>query len=91
MTSKKTDTDFESPVLSAEWFAKARPARDVLPASVMAAARRMPGRPKAEVTKQPVNIRLSPGVLAAFRASGAGWQTRIDAALQDWLKSHTPA
>jgi uncharacterized protein (DUF4415 family) len=91
MTSKKPDTDFESPVLSAEWFAKARPARDALPARVMAAARRMPGRPRAEAPKQPVNIRLSPGVLAAFRASGAGWQTRIDAALQDWLKSHTPA
>ena len=44
--SKKPDTDFESPVLSYEWFVKARPAKDVLPASVMAAARRMPGGPR---------------------------------------------
>ncbi|MDD2774323.1 MAG: BrnA antitoxin family protein [Gallionella sp.] len=29
-------------------------------------------------------------MLAAFRASGAGWQTRMNAALADWLKSHSP-
>jgi len=46
------------------------------------------GRPKAEVTKERITIRLSPDVLAQFRASGAGWQTRIDAALRDWLATH---
>ncbi|MBI5140560.1 MAG: BrnA antitoxin family protein [Nitrospirae bacterium] len=30
-------------------------------------------------------------MLAAFRAAGPGWQTRINAALRDWLKSHSPA
>ena len=58
-----------------------------LPKSVKAIIR---GRPKAEVTKERITIRLSPDVLAAFRASGAGWQTRIDAALKDWLKKHRP-
>lgn len=91
MTSKKQDMAFEPPALSAEWFAKAHPAKDVLPANVMTAARRSPGRPKAEVTKEAVNIRLSPEVLAAFRASGAGWQTRIDAALRQWLTEHPRA
>jgi uncharacterized protein (DUF4415 family) len=83
--------DSESPALSAEWFAKARPAKDVLPAHVMAAARRSPGRPKAAVTKEAVNIRLSPDVLSAFRAGGAGWQTRMDAALREWLTQHPGA
>jgi len=46
--------------------------------------------PKAEVTKERITIRLSPDVLAAFRASGSGWQTRIDTALRDWLKRHSP-
>lgn len=46
------------------------------------------GRPRAEVTKERITIRLSPDVLAAFRASGSGWQTRIDAALRAWLKRH---
>jgi uncharacterized protein (DUF4415 family) len=41
--------------------------------------------------KVPTSIRLSPDVLAAFRANGPGWQTRVDAALQDWLKTHAPA
>jgi uncharacterized protein (DUF4415 family) len=47
------------------------------------------GRPRAEVTKQRISIRLSPDVLEGFRASGAGWQTRIDAALKEWLQSHS--
>ncbi len=49
------------------------------------------GRPKAEVTKERITIRLSPDVVTTFRATGAGWQTRIDAALRDWLKDHSPA
>ncbi|MDP1605399.1 MAG: BrnA antitoxin family protein [Rhodocyclaceae bacterium] len=49
------------------------------------------GRPKAAVTKERITIRLSPDVTQSFRATGPGWQTRIDAALRDWLKSHSPA
>jgi len=75
-------------VLSADWFTKARPAKEVLPDRVLAAARRLPGRPKAEVTKEAVNIRLSPDVLAAFRATGRGWQTRMDEALREWVAKH---
>lgn len=37
-----------------------------------------------------ITIRLSPEVLKPFRASGPGWQTRMNAALADWLKSHAP-
>ncbi|WP_447921614.1 BrnA antitoxin family protein [Achromobacter aegrifaciens] len=48
------------------------------------------GRPKAEVTKERITIRLSPDVLEQFRATGAGWQTKVDAALRDWLKTHAP-
>jgi len=39
-------------------------------------------------TKARITIRLSPNVVETFRATGAGWQTRVDAALQDWLKTH---
>lgn len=48
------------------------------------------GRPKAETPKIRITIRLSPDVVERFRASGPGWQTRMDAALKDWLKDHTP-
>lgn len=40
--------------------------------------------------KQVTTIRLSPEVIDAFKATGAGRQTRIDAALKDWLKTHPP-
>lgn len=48
------------------------------------------GRPKADVTKERITIRLSPDVLERFRATGSGWQTKVDAALRDWLKTHAP-
>ena len=47
-----------------------------------------PGRPRSANHKHRLTIRLSPDVVSAFRATGAGWQTRIDAALKDWLLSH---
>ncbi|MDA8261172.1 MAG: BrnA antitoxin family protein [Betaproteobacteria bacterium] len=49
------------------------------------------GRPSAAVTKERITIRLSREVVEQFRASGDGWQTRVDAALKDWLKTHSPA
>ena len=41
------------------------------------------GRPKAEVTKERITIRLSPEVVEHFRSQGPGWQTKIDEALKD--------
>jgi uncharacterized protein (DUF4415 family) len=49
------------------------------------------GRPRSLVTKERITIRLSRDVIDRFRASGDGWQTRVDTALKDWLKDHTPA
>jgi len=40
------------------------------------------GRPPLERPKEAVKLRLSPDVLDHFRASGPGWQTRINAALE---------
>jgi uncharacterized protein (DUF4415 family) len=49
------------------------------------------GRPLAATTKERITIRLTRSVVDQFRATGTGWQTRLDAALQDWLKDHRPA
>jgi len=46
------------------------------------------GRPRSTAPKQRITIRLSPDVLANFKAAGRGWQTRVDQALRDWLKTH---
>jgi uncharacterized protein (DUF4415 family) len=56
------------------------------------AARRKAGRPVGAVKaapKQSTTIRLSPEVMVAFKATGRGWQTRIDAALKEWLQTHS--
>lgn len=49
------------------------------------------GRPKASQTKQALTVRYDVDVIEAFKATGAGWQTRMNAALRDWLKTHSPA
>jgi mRNA interferase MazF len=33
-------------------------------------------------------IRLDADVVDTFKATGKGWQTRMNAALRDWLKKH---
>jgi uncharacterized protein (DUF4415 family) len=43
---------------------------------------RRPGRPKADVTKVPVSLRLDADLVAAFKATGEGWQTRMNTALR---------
>ena len=50
-----------------------------------AAAPVLRGRPRARDPKLSTTIRLSRPVLEHFRAGGKGWQTRIDAALAEWL------
>lgn len=47
--------------------------------------------PKKIASKVTTTIQLSPDVIAAFKATGTGWQTRIDAALKEWLQNHSPA
>lgn len=90
MKSKKPDMSSDSPVLDAAWFDKARPASKALPAHVLAAAKRSPGRP-AGSRKESTTVRFDRDVLDAFRAAGPGWQTRMNAALREWLKDHPVA
>ena len=44
--------------------------------------------PQKAPTKERITIRLSRDVIERFRATGDGWQARVDEALQDWLKNH---
>jgi uncharacterized protein (DUF4415 family) len=56
-------------------------------------AKRLRGRPVGSVSKSPkklTTIRLSAEVIEQFKAAGAGWQTKIDLALKDWLLTHRP-
>jgi uncharacterized protein (DUF4415 family) len=46
------------------------------------------GRPKSDTRKVLLSVRYSPEVVEYFRATGAGWQTRMDDALKEWLREH---
>jgi uncharacterized protein (DUF4415 family) len=45
------------------------------------------GRPVGS-NKAKINLRLDVDILEAFKAGGDGWQTRINAALRDWVQRH---
>ncbi len=49
---------------------------------------RSAGRPKADVTKDRITIRLSCEVTEYFRATGKGWQTRMDEVLREYVELH---
>lgn len=51
----------------------------------------MRGRPVSANPKVRTGLRLDAEVLAAFKAGGPGWQTRINEALKEWLNSHSAA
>ena len=46
------------------------------------------GRPLGSGTKTQVTLRLDVEVVEKFRASGDGWQTRINDALKSWVRTH---
>jgi uncharacterized protein (DUF4415 family) len=82
--------DSDARELDAKWFAKAKPASKVLPPETYAAllAKRPRGRPKAAETKVFTAIRLDADLLATFKATGKGWQTRVNAALRQYIAEH---
>lgn len=46
------------------------------------------GRPHLSAPKVPTTIRFDADVLAALKASGRGWQTRVNEAMREWIKTH---
>jgi len=51
----------------------------------MVPLRALRGRPKSARTKQLVSVRYSPEVLAYFKATGEGWQSRMDGVLRKYV------
>lgn len=70
----------DNPELTEEQLASMRPFAEVFP-ELAASIKRTRGKQKAP-TKQLVSIRLDRDVLAAFKATGRGWQGRVNAALR---------
>lgn len=83
------DANGEVRELSAADMAKFRPAAEVLPSPLK---KKLGVRgPQKSPTKERITIRLSREVVDQFRDSGDGWQTRVDAALREWLKHRSQA
>lgn len=47
------------------------------------------GRPPLTAPKQAVTVRYDADVLAYFRATGKGWQTRMNDALREYIANHS--
>ena len=43
------------------------------------------GRPRSGTAKQLVSVRYSPEVVAYFKSTGAGWQSRMDGVLRRYV------
>jgi len=71
----------DAPKIDADWFDQA----DAHEGPIL----KRRGRPKSERPKELTTLRLSPDVLDHFRSGGAGWQTRLNAALEEWIKQKT--
>jgi hypothetical protein len=52
------------------------------------AERRRTRGPQKAPTKVPTTIRFDADVLEGLRATGKGWQTRVNDAMREWLHSH---
>ena len=75
----------ESPPLTESFLSEMKPVHEVHPD--------IPSRvrgPQKAPRKSPVSIRLDEAIIAAFRSTGRGWQSRVNEALHDWLKEHKP-
>ena len=47
------------------------------------------GRPKSENKKLLVSVRYSPEVVAYFKSTGEGWQSRMDGVLRKYVSRHS--
>lgn len=80
--SRRVVFDDENPEWTVEDFRTARPGWE-LPAEILAAFPNTKQRgPQVAPTKIQVTLRLDRDVVERFRATGSGWQTRINEALK---------
>jgi len=83
--------DPDAQELDTQWFARALPAHEFFAPEVYAQLCAMRQRgPKDKPLKVPTTIRFDADVLAARKASGKGWQTRVNDAMREWVRNHSP-
>jgi uncharacterized protein (DUF4415 family) len=92
MPKLKAGTILPTPAEDAAITAAAMSDPDAVPFTDAEWARVKPlvrrGRPLGSGIKTQVTLRLDVDVVDKFRASGEGWQTRINEALKSWVQTH---
>jgi uncharacterized protein (DUF4415 family) len=80
-----TDEEGEVRELTREDFRGMQPVREAMPELIeaMAEFRRKLGRPKAEAPKVHIGFRLASDVVASIKASGRGYNARVEKALRE--------
>lgn len=78
---KRIASDPDAPEATDAQLAKAKPFAEAMP-DLMESIKRGRGRPLAAETKHPVTIRLDRNVVEKFKATGKGWQSRINEILK---------
>jgi uncharacterized protein (DUF4415 family) len=88
MRRNTSRSNAENPEWTADEIRSARPLMDALPKETAAAVRRYRGQrgPQKNPTKELISLRVDRDVVAAYRATGAGWQTRANDALRAYAK-----
>lgn len=93
MSKRRPLTDAEGRVreLTAADMAAFKPAKEVLPPELFTGLVEMNRRagvrgPQKAPIKQPTTIRFDADVLEALKATGRGWQTRVNDAMREWLR-----
>ena len=84
-----TDKEGEVRELTRDDFKHFQPASDVLPKELAAILPKR-GRPAGLSKKISTTVRFDNDILAAFKATGKGWQSRMNSALRNWLKENRP-
>lgn len=80
-----SEADWNDVSANPEWteadFKAARPFAEVFP-ELAESIRRARGRPAIDTPKQQISLRLDPDVIEKFKATGKGWQSRINDVLK---------
>jgi uncharacterized protein (DUF4415 family) len=87
--TRKDWDEVDSPPLTREQLEEMKPLRDVFPDLAEYAVNRkrgQRGRQKSP-TKKPVTIRIDPDVLNIYKATGSGWQSRMNEVLKRGAKT----
>src|SRR4051794_9534233 len=93
-TSKRPAVRMPTPDEDAAIVAAAKADPDAQPLTneqlqAMVPMRAVRGRPKSASKKQLLSVRYSPEVVEFFKASGEGWQARMDRVLREYVARHS--